>query len=145
MAEKKKKKVKKNNNALKANIWKIVNFLLIMVSIVLLAVIVEVVSIAAVAANASKGEEVFELTVDVVKHTNFSMNRVVFTVMSIFAFAHFINYAFYILKKRPLLIGANAAELVFAVLCISYPIGLIVLLPMLSGLVYLRILRLEEK
>ena len=145
MAEGKKKKAKKNYNVLKANIWKIVNFLLIMISVVLLCGMFEVISIAAVAANASKGEEVFELTVDIVRRTNFNMNKVVFTTMGIFAFTHFINYTFYILKQRTLLIGANAAEIIFSILCISNPIGLIVLLPMLSGLVYLRIIRLEKK
>ena len=57
MAERKKKKT--NNNEVKINIWKIVNFLLIMASVVYMALVIEIVSVAAVAANATKGKEVY--------------------------------------------------------------------------------------
>ena len=139
MAEGKKKKAKVGNET-KVNIWKIVNFLIIMISVVYIAVILEVVSIAAVAANASKGEEVFELTVDIVRDTNRAMNRAVLTTMGLFAIGHFINYLLLILKQREILIIAIIAEIVFAVISFNNPLGYVILLPMLSGLVYLRIL-----
>ena len=143
MAERKKKKT--NNNEVKINIWKIVNFLLIMASVVYMALVIEIVSVAAVAANATKGKEVYELTVEIIKHTNVTMNKAVVATVGIYAIAHFINYVLYILKRRELLIVANIAELVFAIISLNKPFGLIILLPLLSGLVYLRILRLEKK
>ena len=145
MAEAKTKKKKTKNNEVKVNVWKIVNFLLIMISVIYLALIIEIVSVAAVAANASKGEEIYELTVDVIKHTNLTMNKAVVATMGIFAVAHFVNYVLYILKRRELLVIANIIELVIAVISLKQPFGLVILLPLLSGLVYLRILKLEKK
>jgi hypothetical protein len=101
--------------------------------------------VAAVAANASKGEEIYELTVDVIKHTNLTMNKAVVATMGIFAVAHFVNYVLYVLKRRELLVIANIIELVIAVISLKQPFGLVILLPLLSGLVYLRILKLEKK
>ncbi len=144
MAKKVVKKASKKNNEMKIKIWKIANFTLIMVIGVLIAIASEVIGIAAVAANASVNEG-FNLTVDVVKNTNLTMNKAIGITVGLYAAVQLINYVFYIFKQRALLMIAVAFELILAIITITSANYIITLLPMLSGLIYLRILRLEEE
>ncbi len=144
MAKKVVKKASKKNNEMKIKLWKIANFTLIMVIGVLIAIASEVIGIAAVAANASVNEG-FNLTVDIVKNTNLTMNKAIGITVGLYAAVQLINYVFYIFKQRALLMIAVAFELILAIITITSENYIITLLPMLSGLIYLRILRLEEE
>ena len=140
-----KKKGEIKNAATKAFAWKVINFILILVSCLLLTEIVHIISVAAVAANASV-EEGYVLTLDIIKDTNSLMSRVIAMYGVVFIFIHAINYVLYLLKQRQALIVIIILELVVSLGTAPFlPDYIISLLPMLSGLIYLRILRLERE
>jgi len=140
-----KKKGEIKNAATKAFVWKVVNFILILLSCLLLTEIVHIVSVAAVAANASV-EEGYALTLDIIKDTNALMTRVIAGYGVAFIFIHAINYVLYLLKQRQALIVIIILELVVSLGTAPFVADYIIsLLPMFSGLIYLRILRLERE
>lgn len=147
MAKKTVKTVKKvkSNNDIKIKIWKTINLLIILVCSVLFAAMCETIGIAAVAANAKAGEE-FKLTVEIVKNANMTMNKAITFTGSLYVLIHLVNYLLYLFNMRRVLRIAVIAELIVTMVGATYtPNYIIVLVPLLSALIYLRILSLERK
>ncbi len=165
MAKKATKKVDKetvksgSKKATKIKVWRYVNFLLLMISFILFAEMIQTISIAAVAAKvqalAGESAEFSKLTkeafTEIIMKSNYSMSKMVLVVSGAYALAHVFNYFFYINKRKSWLIIALLVEVVVCVLGITTKVAVgpfacsIVILPIISGLMYLRILKIEEE
>ncbi len=144
-----KKKVEKKGNETKIKIWLLVNFAIIMAIGVLIAVNSEVIGIAALANKAivdPKATEVtFNLTKDIIVETNKVMNKSIAISVGIYEICQLLNYGLYLFNKKKLLIGLLGIELILAIVEVFTNGGLdLFVVPIISGLIYLRILKLEE-
>ena len=154
MAKAKKKVVKKekkdNKEELQKRIWLIVNFALIMVFGVLIAIWSEVVGIAMVGQNSIVDPEaenvVFHLTTEIIKNANHVMNRSIAITVGLYGFCQLVNYAVYLFKKKRVLVALAVLELA-ALITGYFTNGSfdIFVVPFVSALIYLRVLDLDER
>ena len=154
-----KKSTKKNGKATRIKVWRYANFVLLMVSFIVFAEIIQAVSIAEVAAGVYKvtGEtsELISLNRDafteIVIKSNLSMLNIVLIVSGAYALVHVLNYFLYINKRNTALIIALMVEVVVCTIGVLSDISIIpficgiCVLPIISGFMYLRILKLEEE
>lgn len=139
-------KRKNNRNDLKEKIWEIVNFAIIMLAGIFFAIESEVIGIAHVANQALNQEtEVFNLTVDVVKNSNKVMNKAIFLSVGFYALIQLVNYCLYKFKLKKVLIICIILEILLSISELFYSGNFFLAgIPVISALIYLRILKLEE-
>ena len=143
----KKKIVKKDtSNETKRKVWLIINFALIMIFGVLIAIWSEVIGIAYVASTSMVNDETFNLTVDIVKNANHVMNKSIAISVGLYSLCQLINYISYLFKKKKMLFVLMILELAAAI-SIYFTNGNvdIFVVPVLSATIYLRVLDLEEE
>ncbi len=140
-------KRKNNENELKIKIWEIVNFVIIMLAGIFFAVESEVIGIAHVASQALNQEtEVFNLTVDIVKNSNKVMNKAIILSVGLYAVIQIVNYCLYKFKVKKVLIICVVLEILLSVSELIYSGNFFLAgIPVISALIYLRILKLEGK
>ena len=144
-----KKKVEKKSNENKKRIWLIINFAVIMAFGVLIAVQSEVVGIAYVGSKSivdPEAEEAsFRLTKDIIMEANRVMNKSILISVGTYGLVQLINYVAFTFKKKKVLIGFVLAELILGTVGYFINGDLIMFgFPLLSSLIYLRVLKLEE-
>ncbi len=143
--------VRKNKKVdIRKNIWLIINFALIMTFGVLIAIHSEVIGIAAVADKAIVDHEAkevtFNLTKDIIVETNKVMNKSIAISVGIYGICQLINYIVYLFNKKKLLLFLLGVELILAIVevFINGNIDMFVV-PIISGLIYFRVMKLEER
>ena len=141
--------VSKKKQDIRKNIWLIINFAFIMVVGLYIAIESEVVGIAYVANKAMvdpEAEQVaFNLTVDVIKDANNVMNKSIAISVGIYSLVQLLNYCVYLFKKKTILIGLLLLELVLGIVGFFINGDLTIFgFPVVSTLIYLRVLKLEE-
>ena len=139
--------VRKNKKVdIRKNIWLIINFALIMAFGVLIAVNSEVIGVAAVADKAIVDHEAkevtFNLTKDIIVETNKVMNKSIAISVGIYGICQLINY----IVKKKLLLFLLGVELILAIVDVftNGNIDMFVV-PIISGLIYFRVMKLEER
>ena len=165
MAKKVSKKVEKKSTkssskkSTRIKVWRYANFVLLMVSFIAFAEMIQSISIASVAGGVYKvvGEnaEVVNMNIgaftEVIIKSNLDMSKAVLVVSGSYALFHALNYFFYINKRKTWLIVALLCEVIVCALGIATDFNIgpfacgIAILPIISGLMYLRIMRLEEE
>ena len=154
-----KKTVKKSGRETRIKVWRYANFVLLLVSFVMFAAMIQTTSVADVAAGVYKitGEQAEEVKMstsvfkEVVLKSNLKMLKTVLVVSGSYALANAINYFFYINRRKFALIIALLAEVIICSVGIASDYSIlpfacgIVILPIMSGLMYLRIMKLEEE
>ena len=143
--------VRKNKKVdIRKNIWLIINFALIMAFGVLIAVNSEVIGVAAVADKAIVDHEAkevtFNLTKDIIVETNKVMNKSIAISVGIYGICQLINYIVYLFNKKKLLLFLLGVELILAIVDVftNGNIDMFVV-PIISGLIYFRVMKLEER
>ena len=137
------KKVGKKDNSGKIKLWLILNFALILAVGIYIAVSSEVIGIADVVTRSSVNDTTYELTSDIVMESNKVMNRTIFIMVGIYSGIQLINYIMYLFKSKKVLYVLIALELIYAVYNIMNGV-IMTVFPILSILIYLRLLKLEE-
>ena len=141
--------VSKKKQDIRKNIWLIINFAFIMIVGLYIAIESEVVGIAYVANKAMvdpEAEQVaFNLTVDVIKDANNVMNKSIAISVGIYSLVQLLNYCVYLFKKKNILIGLVALELILGIVGFFINGDLTMFgFPFVSALIYLKVLKLEE-
>ena len=116
---------------------------------VLIAVQSEVVGIAYVGSKSivdPEAEEAsFRLTKDIIMEANRVMNKSILISVGTYGLVQLINYVAFTFKKKKVLIGFVLAELILGTVGYFINGDLIMFgFPLLSSLIYLRVLKLEE-
>ena len=142
--------VKKKKIDIRKNIWLIINFAIIMAFGVLIAINSEVIGIAAVADKAMVDHEAtevaFNLTKDIIVEINKVMNKSIAISVGIYGMCQLLNYIVYLFNKKKLLLVFLGIELILAIVELFTNGGIdLFVVPLLSGLIYLRVMKLEER
>ena len=123
------------------------NFIIIMFVGVLIAIESEVIGIAKVVADAEVVGG-FNLTTEIVNKANVYMNSFIAIAVGVYALLHAINYGLYLYKKDGLLKVFMIIDFLVFVGCIIFKLDPLVfdiyLVPVISGLIYLKVLKIEE-
>ena len=144
-----KKKQEKKGNETKKKVWLLINFAIIMAIGVLIAIYSEVIGIAYVGSESIVDPEAeqltFNLTRDILMESNKVMNKSIGISVGIYSLVQLINYIGYTFKKKKVLICFALLELVLGIIGYFINGDLIMFgLPIISALIYLRVLKLEE-
>ena len=151
--------MKKSGKETRIKVWRYANFVLLMVSFIIFAEMIQTISIADVAGGVYKvvGEnaEIVNMNKDVftevIIKSNLSMSKMVLIVSGSYALFHALNYFLYINRRKSWLIVAIISEIIVCALGVATDLNIgpfacgIAILPLLSGLMYLRIMRIEEE
>lgn len=125
----------------------LVNFIIIMFIGILIAMVAHVQGIAVLLLR-SGGEEEFLIKPQLVGEVNVHMNNMLLLVLGVYSLLHCINYGLYLFdndKYLKIFMGIDALIYVGCIACRLSPIMYaIYLVPILSGYIYLKILKLEE-
>ena len=151
MAKKSTKKVDKKGYESKKKIWLIINFVVIMLAGLFFVLEWEIVSIASVVKDSivdpNADTIVYNLTTEIVKNSNLIMNKAILCSMGTYSIVQIINYVLYLFNKKSVLMGAIILEAIILVAGLvqnSADAIAIMGVPIISALIYLRILKLEE-
>lgn len=144
-----KKKQEKRGNETKKKVWLIINFAIIMAIGVLIAIGSEVIGTAYVAGKSAVDPDaekvVFNLTTEIIKEANTVLNRNLALSVGVYGLIQLFNYILYILKKKKVLVCFALLELILGIIGFIMEVDYFLYgLPLISALIYLRVLKLEE-